>query len=86
MLQGITPGNFAGHRISEDAMKISNLLPMLRSRLEALHSDQQAIAATEYVIIFALVSLGATVSLLATAAYVKAYRDFMVWWLAHPAV
>lgn len=67
-------------------MKISNVLTSLKSRIEALDSDESGVATTEYIIIFSLVSFGAMIGLLSTAAYVKAYRDFMVWWLAHPAV
>lgn len=58
----------------------------LRSRLESLHRDHSGVASTEYILIFTLVSFGAMIALLSTAAYVKAYRDFMVWWLAHPAI
>ena len=58
----------------------------LASRLRQLDGDENGVAMTEYVIIFSLVSFGATIALLSTAVYVKAYRDFMVWWLAHPAV
>lgn len=54
--------------------------------LEAFHRDESGVAMTEYIIVFSLISFGATLALLATAAYVKAYRDFLVWWLAHPAV
>lgn len=41
---------------------------------------------TEYIIVFSLISFGATIALLGTAVYIKAYRDFLVWWLGHPAV
>ncbi len=58
----------------------------LARRLRALDDDQRGVATTEYIIVFSLVSFGATISLMSTAAFVKAYRDFMVWWLAHPAV
>ncbi len=51
-----------------------------------LHWDESGIAMTEYIIIFTLMSFGAALSLLAVAAYVKGYRDFLVWWLAHPAI
>ncbi len=67
-------------------MKISTALTTLKSRLRQLDCDESGVASTEYIIIFSLVSFGAMIGLLSTAAYVKAYRDFMVWWLAHPAV
>lgn len=51
-----------------------------------LAEDESGIAMTEYIIVFSLVTIGATTSLMATALYIKAYRDFMVWWLAHPAI
>ena len=53
---------------------------------EKLHKDESGVAMTEYIIVFSLISLGATISLLGCAVYVKGYRDFLVWWLAHPAV
>lgn len=67
-------------------MKVSNVLTSLGSRLKSFDRDQRGVAMTEYIMIFCLISFGALVALLSTAAYVKAYRDFMVWWLAHPAV
>lgn len=54
--------------------------------LHALHDDESGVAATEYIIVFSLITFGATLAIIATAAYVKAYRDFMVWWFAHPAI
>ena len=50
------------------------------------HQDESGVAMTEYIIVFSLISLGATISLIGCAVYVKCYRDFLVWWLAHPAV
>jgi Flp pilus assembly pilin Flp len=50
------------------------------------HEDESGVAATEYIIVFSLISFGAVIALLMTAAYVKAYRDFLVWWFAHPAI
>lgn len=67
-------------------MKISNLTSALQTLLSEFHNNESGVATTEYIIIFSLISFGATISLMATAAYVKAYRDFLVWWLAHPAV
>lgn len=54
--------------------------------LHRLHDDEAGVAATEYIIVFSLLSLGATIALIGSAVYVKGYRDFLVWWLAHPAV
>lgn len=56
------------------------------SVLRRLHDDESGVAATEYIIVFSLLSLGATIALIASSVYVKGYRDFLVWWLAHPAV
>ena len=67
-------------------MSISTMVKAVASRLRDLDEDQRGVAMTEYIIIFSLVTFGAAVALMGTAAYVKAYRDFMVWWLAHPAV
>lgn len=54
--------------------------------LKRLHNDESGVAATEYIIVFSLISFGSTLALLSTAVYVKAYRDFLVWWLSHPAI
>ena len=54
--------------------------------LTGFHRDDAGVAMTEYIIVFTLISFGSTLALLSTAVYVKAYRDFMVWWLGHPAV
>ncbi len=59
---------------------------LLMALLNAFHEDEDAVAMTEYIIVFSLVSIGATISLISVAYYIKAYRDFMVWWLSHPAV
>lgn len=61
-------------------------LQRTRALLSALHSDESGVAMTEYIIVFTLVSFGATLALLGVAVYVKGYRDFLVWWLSHPAV
>ncbi len=53
---------------------------------EGFHQDDSGVAMTEYILVFTLISFGATVALIATAMYIKAYRDFMVWWFGHPAV
>lgn len=67
-------------------MKMNNVTTYLLARLSDFHRDEEGVAATEYIIVFTLITFWSAVSLLATAAYVKAYRDFLVWWLAHPAV
>lgn len=54
--------------------------------LKHLHEDESGVAMTEYIIVFSAITLGSTVSLLSCAMYVKGYRDFLVWWLAHPVV
>lgn len=55
-------------------------------QLRAFHRDEAGVAATEYIIVFSLITFGATVALMMTAVFVKAYRDFLVWWFAHPAI
>jgi Flp pilus assembly pilin Flp len=59
---------------------------VLLEALDSFHRDTSGVAMTEYIMVFTLISFGSTVALLATAAYIKAYRDFLVWWLGHPAV
>ncbi len=59
---------------------------LLPRPVRRLHEDESAVAATEYIIVFTLITFGATMALIATLAYVKAYRDFTLWWFAHPAV
>ncbi|MFB6262078.1 MAG: Flp family type IVb pilin [Bradymonadaceae bacterium] len=54
--------------------------------LERFHRDESGVAMTEYLIIFVLVAFGATLALIVVAAFVKAYRDFMMWYLGHPMV
>lgn len=54
--------------------------------LRRLHDDESGVAATEYLIVFSLITFGATLALIGTASFVKAYRDFLVWWFAHPAI
>ena len=61
-------------------------LNQLKAQLEKLHRDEGGIAMTEYIIVFSSVSFGATVALIGVSVYVKAYRDFLVWWLTHPAI
>lgn len=58
----------------------------LLHHLRTLHEDEGGVAMTEYIIVFSAVSFGATLALIGVAAYVKAYRDFLVWWMTHPAV
>lgn len=65
---------------------MTHLKGRLVDALARLHHEESGVAYTEYLIIFSLISIGATIALISTAVYVKAYRDFLVWWLAHPAV
>lgn len=51
-----------------------------------LHEETSGVAATEYIIVFSLITFGAAMALIGTAAFVKAYADFLIWWFAHPAV
>ena len=62
------------------------MLNTVKRMAQRLHKDESGVAYTEYIIVFSAVSFGATIALIGTAVYVKGYRDFMVWWLAHPAV
>jgi Flp pilus assembly pilin Flp len=63
-----------------------NAQSLVPQPIQKLHGDESGIAATEYIIVFTLITVGATMALIGTAAYVKAYRDFTLWWFAHPAV
>jgi len=69
-----------------DGEDIQSRLSAGRQLLALFHDDESGVAATEYIIVFSLISFGAVIALLVTAAYVKAYRDFLVWWFAHPAI
>ena len=62
------------------------LTHVLAQRLLAFHRDEEGVAATEYIMIFTLISFICTLAILNSAYYVKGYRDFMIYWLAHPAV
>ncbi len=68
------------------AQATEKALEKARSLVSKFHGDEAGVAMTEYIIVFSLISFGATISLLSCAVYVKGYRDFLVWWLAHPAV
>jgi Flp pilus assembly pilin Flp len=59
---------------------------MMWQTLKRIHEDEGGVAATEYVIVLSTVTVSSTLSLIGVAAYVKGYRDFLVWWLTHPAV
>ena len=63
-----------------------NAYQFAQGALKALHNEEGGVAMTEYIIVFSAISLGATTSLIGVAYYVKGYRDFLVWWLTHPAV
>lgn len=65
---------------------LNTALTNLKRNLRTFHEDEGGVAMTEYIIVFSGVSLGATVALISVAVYVKGYRDFLVWWLTHPAV
>lgn len=54
--------------------------------VKRLHQEDSGVAMTEYIIVFSGISFGATLALISVAAYIKGYRDFLVWWLTHPAV
>jgi Flp pilus assembly pilin Flp len=55
-------------------------------QLKRFHEDEDGVAMTEYVIVLSTISITSAISLLSVSYYVKAYRDFLVWWLTHPAV
>ncbi len=65
---------------------MTTLTHRLKHLIALLHQEEQGVAMTEYILIFSLISLGATIAILSSAYYVKGYRDFMLWWLTHPAV
>ena len=67
-------------------MTAKRALSWARHRARRLHEDERGVAMTEYIIVFTSVSFGATLALLSVASYVKGYRDFLVWWLSHPAI
>ena len=67
-------------------MRLLDVITSLEARLRKLDEDDRGVAYTEYIIVFTLMTFGGFISLMSTAAFVKAYRDFMMWWLAHPAV
>lgn len=69
-----------------DSGNIRSRWERARQLVRRLHRDESGVAATEYIIVFTLVTFGATLAVIATAAFVKAYRDFLVWWFAHPAI
>lgn len=71
---------------TENPNNFAQLMQRTSSALRRFHNDESGVAATEYIIVFSLISFGSTIALLATAVYVKAYRDFLVWWLSHPAI
>ena len=66
--------------------RVQQVTRALGRAFDGFHRDESGVAMTEYILVFTLISFGATVALIATAAYIKAYRDFMVWWFGHPAV
>lgn len=58
----------------------------VRTLVERFHADESGVAMTEYIIVFTLMSMGAFIALIAVTVFIKAYRDFLVWWLGHPMV
>ncbi len=69
-----------------DSGNIRSRWEFARQLVRRLHRDESGVAATEYIIVFTLITFGATLAIIATAAFVRAYRDFLVWWFAHPAI
>lgn len=59
---------------------------LMAKALTDFHHEEEGVASTEYIIVFALMSFGVTIATLASAYYIKGYRDFMLYWLSHPAV
>ena len=81
-----TPGHPDTGPIMNDTTRVQRARQAVVDALARFHDDDSGVAMTEYIIVFTLISFGATVALIATAAFIKGYRDFMVWWLGHPAV
>lgn len=67
-------------------MQVTEMRAHIVQALANFHREESGVAATEYIIVFSLVSLICTISILNATFYVKGYRDFMIYWLAHPAV
>lgn len=65
---------------------MTTALERTKGLLQRFHAEEDGVAMTEYIMVFTLISFGATLALISVAVYVKGYRDFLVWWLAHPAV
>lgn len=65
---------------------MTTALQRTQNLLQRLHAEEDGVAMTEYIMVFTLISFGATLALISVSIYVKGYRDFLVWWLAHPAV
>jgi Flp pilus assembly pilin Flp len=62
------------------------MLTTTKGVLERFHEDEGGVVTTEYMIVFVFLALTAAVAAFATAAYIKGYRDFLVWWFSNPAV
>ena len=67
-------------------MQMTSLKYVLINLLDEFHREESGVAATEYIIVFSLISLICTIAILNATFYVKGYRDLMIYWLAHPAV
>ena len=65
---------------------MTTALEHTKALLKRFHAEEDGVAMTEYIMVFTLISFGATLALISVSVYVKGYRDFLVWWLAHPAV
>lgn len=66
--------------------KLTHTPSLIAKTLVDFHNEEEGVASTEYIIVFSLLSFGVTIATLASAYYVKGYRDFMLYWLSHPAV
>jgi hypothetical protein len=67
-------------------MSSSGVYKLLKTSVVGFHNNDSGVAMTEYILVFTVVSMASVMAIVWTAAYVKAYRDFLIWWLAHPAV
>lgn len=82
----LAPGSPDHGSTMNETNRVQRARKAVLDALANFHRDDAGVAMTEYIIVFTLISFGATIALIATAMYIKAYRDFMVWWLGHPAV
>jgi Flp pilus assembly pilin Flp len=85
LASGVLPDGGTSMMTAPDSRE-QTAMGRLRAHLERFHADESGVAMTEYIIVFSLLSLGATISLIIVTAFIKGYRDFLVWWLGHPMV